>query len=118
MYWANPKDSYIEVAHMNGSSHYALVTEDLDKPMSLAVDPSKGFLFWSDISKGHIERANLDGSNRKVIVASNTTKVADITLDTEVSITSPCFYHFMCTSIHVKYLFAEPTDLLVRFHVR
>ncbi|CAG7828356.1 unnamed protein product [Allacma fusca] len=83
MYWANPKDSWIEVAHVNGSSHYVLITNNLDKPMSLAVDPKKGYLFWSDIAKGHIERAYLDGSQRKIIVSNNTTKVADITLDSE-----------------------------------
>lgn len=83
MYWANPKDSMIEVAHVNGSSHYVLITDKLDKPMSLAVDPAKGYLFWSDIAKGVIERSRLDGSDRKVVVNSEPVRVADIALDME-----------------------------------
>lgn len=85
MYWANPKDSLIEMAHLNGSSHFVLVTSDLDKPISLDLDPSTGLLFWSDIVKGRIERAGLDGSNRIVII-NEVLHVADIALDVDVSL--------------------------------
>ena len=83
MYWANPKDSLIEVAHVNGSSRYVLITSGLEKPMSLAVDPAKGYLFWSDIYKEEIERSQLDGSNRKVILSAEAIRITDITLDME-----------------------------------
>lgn len=82
LYWGNPKDSYIEVSHLNGSSHHVLITEGLEKPLSLAVDPSLGFLFFSDLGKSHIQRATLDGENRKIILED--TKASDITLDLEV----------------------------------
>ncbi|XP_021948531.2 low-density lipoprotein receptor-related protein 1 isoform X4 [Folsomia candida] len=81
LYWANPKDSYIEVSHLNGSSHHVLITEGLDKPISLALDPARGLLFWADIVKGQVERATLDGLNRKLIAAD--VKASDVTVDLE-----------------------------------
>lgn len=46
-----------------------LITENLDEPRAIAVDPRLGLIFWTDWGKNaKIERSGMDGNNRQVIV--------------------------------------------------
>ncbi|KDR21144.1 hypothetical protein L798_04073, partial [Zootermopsis nevadensis] len=84
IYWTDPKFNVIEMAKLNGSCRYVVVTGNLDKPTAIAVDPPHGFLFWSDAGKEpRLERARLDGSQRLVLVNDTGNSINDIALDYE-----------------------------------
>ena len=42
LYWSDTGTDIIEVCHLNGSSRRVLVSEDLDEPRAMAVDPGEG----------------------------------------------------------------------------
>ena len=46
-----------------------LISEDLDEPRAIAVDPVAGYMYWSDWSheRPKIERSALDGSRRQTL---------------------------------------------------
>jgi hypothetical protein len=51
----------------------AIITDGLDEPRAIAVDPSAGLIFWSDWgTKARIERAGMDGQDRVEILSGNT----------------------------------------------
>ncbi|KAG1687419.1 Prolow-density lipoprotein receptor-related protein 1 [Nymphon striatum] len=84
IYWVNPIYDVIEVAHLNGSYKYVLISEELDKPKAIVVNPASGYLFWSDWGMPpKIERATLDGKNRKVLVNTTIQFVVDLAIDEE-----------------------------------
>ena len=60
----------IEVAHLNGSHRYVVVSGELDSPKAIVLAAHKGLMFWADSGSTapKIERAYLDGADRKVIV--------------------------------------------------
>lgn len=78
MYWSDPKRNVIEVSRLNGSSRYVVVSQDVEKPTGVCVDPEAGYLFWS--GAGRIERTRLDGTNRTTLVNQSVT-ITDIALD-------------------------------------
>jgi hypothetical protein len=85
IYWTDPKFNVIEMARLNGSCRYVVVTGNMEKPTAIAVDPPHGFLFWSDAGKEpRLERARLDGSQRFVLVNDTGNSISDIALDYEV----------------------------------
>ena len=87
VYWTDPKFNVIEMARLNGSCRYVVVTGNVDKPTAIAVDPRHGFLFWSDAGKEpRLERARLDGSDRFVLMNDTGNSISDIALDYEVNI--------------------------------
>eukprot|EP00088_Acartia_fossae_P049883 TRINITY_DN5531_c0_g1_i10.p1 TRINITY_DN5531_c0_g1~~TRINITY_DN5531_c0_g1_i10.p1 ORF type:complete len:915 (-),score=202.11 TRINITY_DN5531_c0_g1_i10:693-3437(-) len=72
----------IAVTDFNGKYHVDIVTESIEEPRSLAVKPSRGWLFWSDWGKlPRIEMASMDGSNRDILVTENILWPNGITLD-------------------------------------
>ena len=82
IYWLDPYYDIIEVARLNGSNRYVIVSGDMDKANGIVVNPLKGYIVWSDIgSMPKIEIAKLDGSNRRIIVSSNLTHVDDLAID-------------------------------------
>ena len=42
LYWSDTGTDRIEVCHLNGTSRRVLVSESLDEPRALAVDPGEG----------------------------------------------------------------------------
>ena len=42
LYWSDTGTDRIEVCHLNGSSRRVLVSENLDKPRAVVVDPGEG----------------------------------------------------------------------------
>lgn len=78
IYWSDPKRSVIQVARLNGSAQHILLSYEIGKPSSLAVDPAAGLLVWA--GEGRLETSGLDGSNRKLLV-NDSLKIEDVTLD-------------------------------------
>ena len=68
IYWTDMSFDVIEVAHLNGSHRYVVVSGDLESPRAIVLAPLHGLMFWADSAQRKIERAGLDGSNRQVIV--------------------------------------------------
>ncbi len=57
----------ISVLHLETRLRTTLITEDLDEPRAIAVDPSAGLIFWTDWGvRARIERAGMNGHDRKV----------------------------------------------------
>lgn len=78
IYWSDPKRSVIQVARLNGSAQHILMSYEIGKPSSLAVDPAQGLLVWA--GEGRLETSGLDGSNRRLLV-NDSLKIEDLTLD-------------------------------------
>ena len=58
----------IEVAHLNGSHRYVVVSGDLESPKAIVLAAHKGLMFWTDSAAPKIERSYLDGTDRQIIV--------------------------------------------------
>uniref|UniRef100_A0A8C7PU39 Low density lipoprotein receptor-related protein 1Ab n=1 Tax=Oncorhynchus mykiss TaxID=8022 RepID=A0A8C7PU39_ONCMY len=69
IYWTDQGFDVIEVARLNGSFRYVVISQGLDKPRAITVHPERGYLFWTEWGQvPRIERACLDGSQRVVLV--------------------------------------------------
>lgn len=42
LYWSDTGTDRIEVCHLNGSSRRVLISENLDEPRAIVVDPGEG----------------------------------------------------------------------------
>jgi low density lipoprotein receptor-related protein 5/6 len=42
LYWCDSGTDRIEVSHLNGSSRRVLISENLDEPRAIVVDPGEG----------------------------------------------------------------------------
>ena len=42
LYWSDSGTDRIEVSHLNGSSRRVLISENLDEPRAIVVDPGEG----------------------------------------------------------------------------
>ncbi|CAH1165542.1 unnamed protein product [Phyllotreta striolata] len=80
VYWCDSKRGTIEVARLDGTKQNVLLSYEIGKPNSLAVDPVKGLLAWAGGAK--LETAALDGSNRRLLI-DNATAISDLVLDTK-----------------------------------
>ncbi|KAL9950454.1 hypothetical protein ACROYT_G042950 [Oculina patagonica] len=68
IYWAN--QGSIEVSELDGSFRRTLITEGIEKPSAIVVDPAEGLLYWTDWGDpAKIERASMDGSERQVLIS-------------------------------------------------
>ncbi|XP_015265029.1 PREDICTED: prolow-density lipoprotein receptor-related protein 1 [Gekko japonicus] len=75
IYWTDQGFDVIEVARLNGSFRYVVISQGLDKPRAITVHPEKGLdgkLYWCDARTDKIERIDLEtGDNREVVLSSN-----------------------------------------------
>lgn len=72
LYWTDAGRKRIEVSNLDGSHRKVLISEDLDSPRAIAVNPKSGHMIWVDWgSQVRIERADMDGSNRAILVNTN-----------------------------------------------
>ncbi|KAF3856478.1 hypothetical protein F7725_017201 [Dissostichus mawsoni] len=72
IYWTDQGFDVIEVARLNGSFRYVVISQGLDKPRAITVHPAKGYLFWTEWGQyPRIERSRLDGTQRAVLVNSS-----------------------------------------------
>ena len=84
LYWIRKEadQKFISLTDFNGKNMVDLVSEDVHNPQSIAVHPSKGWMFWSDWGKvPKIEKCGMDGSKREVLVKDNIRWPNGITLD-------------------------------------
>merc|ERR1719266_3126361 len=82
LYWTDSGRQTISMTNYNGEWTADVITENLEKPRSLAVHPKKGWLFWSDYGdRPRIEKAGMDGSSRIELVTENVMWPNSITLD-------------------------------------
>ncbi|XP_022244858.1 vitellogenin receptor-like isoform X3 [Limulus polyphemus] len=59
----------IIVCKIDGSACHVLISENLDKPRSLVLNPARGVMYWADWGKTPvITQSNMDGSERIVLV--------------------------------------------------
>nr|UST29525.1 vitellogenin receptor [Callinectes arcuatus] len=65
------KTGYIEQCGMDGSQCTTLVSEGIEKPISITVDHWHNYLYWCDYALMTVERIKMDGSKRTAIVDSN-----------------------------------------------
>ncbi|KAE8277090.1 Low-density lipoprotein receptor-related protein 6 [Larimichthys crocea] len=58
-----------QVTRLNGTMRKILISEDLDEPRAIVLDPVAGYMYWTDWGEvPKIERADLDGMERVVMV--------------------------------------------------
>lgn len=82
IYWTDASKNTIEVANLDGSMKKTVITEGLDEPRSIAVNPLDGWMYWSDWGEeGKIERGGMDGSHRHTIVSYDCKWPNGLTLD-------------------------------------
>lgn len=82
IYWIDPYYDIIEVARLNGSNRYVIVSGNMDRANNIVVAPLYGYIAWSDSgTPPKIEVARLDGSDRKVIVNSTLGHIYDLAID-------------------------------------
>lgn len=69
-----------------------LVSEELDEPRAIAVDPVGGHMYWSDWSERRpkIERAALDGSRRSALFDTDIKWPNGIALDLQLRMVYWC----------------------------
>jgi low-density lipoprotein receptor-related protein 1 (alpha-2-macroglobulin receptor) len=69
LYWLDSILKHIDVTTKDGMHRATLISEDISKPRSLAIDSRFAYLFWSDWDgeNPRIERATLAGEDRKSI---------------------------------------------------
>ncbi|XP_037511191.1 low-density lipoprotein receptor-related protein 1 [Rhipicephalus sanguineus] len=82
LYWVDAGEHSISVASLDGRLRRTLISENLDQPSDIAVDPNSGYLFWTETgSKPRIGRANLDGSNPRTLVDARVVWPTGIAVD-------------------------------------
>lgn len=82
IYYSDTKHCTIDVSNFDGTMSKQLITDDLEIPRALALDPNRGFMYWTDWgSNPRIERAGMDGSHRQIIVGTNIKWPNGLTLD-------------------------------------
>ncbi|XP_071953012.1 very low-density lipoprotein receptor-like isoform X2 [Antedon mediterranea] len=70
MYWTDAGTNTIEVASLEDPSKRAiLISENLDEPRAITIDPRVGYMFWSDWGQAaKIERAGMNGQHRVTLI--------------------------------------------------
>ncbi|KAI8503928.1 hypothetical protein Bbelb_179960, partial [Branchiostoma belcheri] len=83
IYWTDYWTEIIGVARMDGRHAQAIVSENLNWPGDIVLDPTEGYMYWTDESfwTPRIERAAMDGSDRTVIVDTDLDSPVGITID-------------------------------------
>nr|QNH85211.1 low density lipoprotein receptor [Takifugu rubripes] len=82
IYWIDSALQTISVATTDGSRRKTLITENLEKPRAIVVDPINNFMFWTDWGQqAKIEKCGLNGMDRIALVTDNIVWPNGITLD-------------------------------------
>lgn len=108
IFWCDSKRGVIEVSRLDGSKQHVLLSQDIGKPNTIAVDPIKGYLVWGGGPR--MEIATMDGLNRRILI-DNVDSIADVALDSDNE------YVYFCDSgsntiERIKYDGKEHTVLL------
>ena len=84
IYWTETRGArgYVMMAKEDGRYRRSLVTSNLERPTSIALDPEHGLMFWADAGNNpKIETGWMDGTRRKVIVSQGIGSPEAITID-------------------------------------
>lgn len=82
LYFTNTLKSTIELTNFEGNMQKVLITDELEIPRSIALDPIDGWVYFSDWgSTPKIEKAGMDGSHRTSVVTFDVKWPNGITLD-------------------------------------
>lgn len=69
LYWCDKGYDTIEVSRLDGRYRRLLISENLQEPRAIALDPFQRYIYWTDWGdRPHIGRAGMDGSGPKRIV--------------------------------------------------
>lgn len=72
IYWGDTSKNTIELSDFDGKMRKTLISDYLEEPRAIALDPVKGWMYWTDGGNNpKIERAGMDGSYRHTIVSEN-----------------------------------------------
>lgn len=72
LYWCDKSLKTIEVSKDDGKFRKVLISDKLDKPRAIVLDPYQKYLYWTDWGNlPHIGRAGMDGRDGKYIVTGN-----------------------------------------------
>ncbi|NXT80604.1 LRP5 protein, partial [Zapornia atra] len=84
LYWTDTGTDRIEVTRLNGTSRKILISENLDEPRAIVLNPVMGYMYWTDWGENpKIECAYLDGSERRVLVNTSLGWPNGLALDLE-----------------------------------
>ncbi|XP_051158653.1 low-density lipoprotein receptor-like isoform X4 [Leptopilina boulardi] len=82
LYWTDAEKNTIELANFEGNMRKTLITDQVQEPRAIALNPIEGWMFWTDWGiEARIERAGMDGSHRSVIVGTEIKWPNGLTLD-------------------------------------
>ncbi|XP_059145574.1 very low-density lipoprotein receptor-like [Physella acuta] len=82
LYYSDTGYNKIEVSRLDGSHRKTLISDDLDEPRALAVDPENGWIYWTDWGKTpKIEKSGMNGQERKAIVTQRIVWPNGLTID-------------------------------------
>ncbi|XP_033227247.1 low-density lipoprotein receptor-like isoform X6 [Belonocnema kinseyi] len=82
IYWTDAEKNTIELANFEGNMRKTLITDRVQEPRAIALNPLEGWMFWTDWGdEARIERAGMDGSHRSVIVGTEVKWPNGLTLD-------------------------------------
>lgn len=82
LYFSDTVRKSIDVTNFDGTMSKVLISDDLQSPRAMALDPINGWMYWTDWgTDARIERAGMDGSHRQTIVSTNVKWANGITLD-------------------------------------
>jgi len=72
MYITDAELNKIIVCHLDGSICATLISDGIDLPRAIVVDPSKGFLFWTEWGKSSgVYQSGMDGTNPTHLISDN-----------------------------------------------
>ncbi|XP_022111824.1 prolow-density lipoprotein receptor-related protein 1-like [Acanthaster planci] len=64
LYWCDKGLDEIAVSLLDGNYRRSLITEGLDEPRAIALDPRNGLIFWTDWGQEpYVGRASMDGTS-------------------------------------------------------
>uniref|UniRef100_A0A673HKT2 Low-density lipoprotein receptor-like n=1 Tax=Sinocyclocheilus rhinocerous TaxID=307959 RepID=A0A673HKT2_9TELE len=80
IYWTDGELRTVSVAMADGSKRKTLVSEGLQNPRAIVVDPH--FMFWTDCGEpARIEKSGLNGADRTALVTEHIAWPSGVTLD-------------------------------------
>ena len=71
LYWTDTGTDRIEVTRLNGTSRTVLISDRLQEPRAIALDPQRGWMYWTDWgAEPKIERAWLGKESQRMLLCS------------------------------------------------
>ncbi|XP_038049226.1 prolow-density lipoprotein receptor-related protein 1-like [Patiria miniata] len=82
LYWCDKGLDQIGVSTLDGRYRRALITEGLDEPRAIALDPRNGLIYWTDWGQQpYIGRASMDGTSTIHLVEDHLRWPNGLTID-------------------------------------